>query len=152
MLTLFNLTTTISVQISDFTSSETGNHGHNYRHSCLHAIQYPTLCTILNLLSVSVFLQCSLVHITDREIGNGIEIGMSRDWHIQKYNTCGVCSEQCCWTVLNWQPRLINARGERKLAHVVRYNRQATVAQIAEEMNLSSDTKCQTQCITFCRI
>ncbi|ROL49236.1 hypothetical protein DPX16_16851 [Anabarilius grahami] len=48
-------------------------------------------------------------------------------------------------TVMNQQqghgwPRLIDARGERRLARVVRSNRRATVAQIAQEVNpLGSD-------------
>ncbi|KAK3531776.1 hypothetical protein QTP70_029758 [Hemibagrus guttatus] len=37
-------------------------------------------------------------------------------------------------------PRLIDARGERRLARVVRSNRRATVAQIAE-VNAGSDRK-----------
>ncbi|KAK3552739.1 hypothetical protein QTP86_022149, partial [Hemibagrus guttatus] len=45
-------------------------------------------------------------------------------------------------TVVNWRqgdgrPRLIDARGERRLARVVRSNRRATVAQIAEEVKTS---------------
>ncbi|ROL54534.1 hypothetical protein DPX16_11709 [Anabarilius grahami] len=48
--------------------------------------------------------------------------------------------------VVNWRqghgrPRLIDARGERRLARVVRSNRQATVAQIAQEVNAGSDRK-----------
>ncbi|KAK3528491.1 hypothetical protein QTP70_000311 [Hemibagrus guttatus] len=39
------------------------------------------------------------------------------------------------------RPRLTDARGERRLAHVIRSNRQATVAQIAEEVNAGSDRK-----------
>ena len=39
------------------------------------------------------------------------------------------------------RPRLIDARGERKLARVVRSNRRATVAQIAQEVNAGSDRK-----------
>ncbi|KAK3508236.1 hypothetical protein QTP70_017665 [Hemibagrus guttatus] len=40
------------------------------------------------------------------------------------------------------RPRLIDARGERRLARVVRSNRQATVAQtVAEEVNAGSDRK-----------
>ncbi|KAK3525280.1 hypothetical protein QTP86_024914 [Hemibagrus guttatus] len=40
------------------------------------------------------------------------------------------------------RPRLIDARGERRLARVVRSNRQATVAQtVAEEVNAVSDRK-----------
>ncbi|KAE8297395.1 Transposable element Tcb1 transposase Transposable element Barney transposase [Larimichthys crocea] len=39
------------------------------------------------------------------------------------------------------RPRLIDARGERKLARVVQSNRQATVAQIAEKVNAGSDRK-----------
>ncbi|MBN3307699.1 PTH1R protein, partial [Amia calva] len=39
------------------------------------------------------------------------------------------------------RPRLIDARGERRLAHVVRSNRRATVAQIAEKVNAGSDRK-----------
>ncbi|ROL47293.1 hypothetical protein DPX16_16881 [Anabarilius grahami] len=38
-------------------------------------------------------------------------------------------------------PRLIDARGERRLARVVRSNRRATVAQIAQEVNAGSDRK-----------
>ena len=38
-------------------------------------------------------------------------------------------------------PRLIDARGERRLARVVRSNRRATVAQIAEKVNAGSDRK-----------
>ncbi|ROL43261.1 Bcl-2-like protein 13 [Anabarilius grahami] len=46
------------------------------------------------------------------------------------------CSKE--GTVVNWReghgrPRLIDARGERRLARVVRSNRRATVAQIAQE-------------------
>ncbi|MBN3303181.1 PRDM9 methyltransferase, partial [Amia calva] len=37
------------------------------------------------------------------------------------------------------QPRLIDARGERRLARVVRSNRRATVPQIAEKVNAGSD-------------
>ena len=37
------------------------------------------------------------------------------------------------------RPRLIDARGERRLARVVRSNRRATVAQIAPEVNAGSD-------------
>ncbi|KAK3548263.1 hypothetical protein QTP70_007191 [Hemibagrus guttatus] len=49
-------------------------------------------------------------------------------------------------TVVNRQqghgrPRLIDARGERRLARVIRSNRRATVAQIAEEVNAGSDRK-----------
>ncbi|ROL44478.1 hypothetical protein DPX16_20747 [Anabarilius grahami] len=49
-------------------------------------------------------------------------------------------------TVVNWRqghgwPRLIDARGERRLARVVRSNRRATVAQIAQEVNAGSDRK-----------
>ena len=39
------------------------------------------------------------------------------------------------------RPRLIDARGERRLARVVRSNRRATVAQIAQEVNAGSDRK-----------
>ncbi|KAK3522147.1 hypothetical protein QTP70_026962 [Hemibagrus guttatus] len=39
------------------------------------------------------------------------------------------------------RPRLIDARGERRLARVIRSNRQATVAQIVEEVNAGSDRK-----------
>ncbi|KAK3549760.1 hypothetical protein QTP86_007759 [Hemibagrus guttatus] len=39
------------------------------------------------------------------------------------------------------RPRLIDARGERRLARLVRSNRRATVAQIAEEVNAGSDRK-----------
>ncbi|KAK3555625.1 hypothetical protein QTP86_025621 [Hemibagrus guttatus] len=39
------------------------------------------------------------------------------------------------------RPRLIDARGERRPARVVRSNRRATVAQIAEEVNAGSDRK-----------
>ncbi|KAK3527217.1 hypothetical protein QTP86_014634 [Hemibagrus guttatus] len=39
------------------------------------------------------------------------------------------------------QPRLIDACRERRLARVVRSNRRATVAQIAEEVNAGSDRK-----------
>ena len=39
------------------------------------------------------------------------------------------------------RPRLIDARGERKLARMVRSNRRATVAQIAQEVNAGSDRK-----------
>ncbi|TMZ23716.1 hypothetical protein EMF65_34440 [Klebsiella pneumoniae] len=39
------------------------------------------------------------------------------------------------------RPRLIDARGERRLACVVRSNRRATVAQIAQEVNAGSDRK-----------
>ncbi|KAK3546987.1 hypothetical protein QTP86_007916 [Hemibagrus guttatus] len=39
------------------------------------------------------------------------------------------------------RPRLIDARGERRLARVVRSKRRATVAQIAEEVNAGSDRK-----------
>ncbi|KAK3574603.1 hypothetical protein QTP86_011466, partial [Hemibagrus guttatus] len=38
-------------------------------------------------------------------------------------------------------PRLIDARGERRLARVIRSDRRATVAQIAEEVNAGSDRK-----------
>ncbi|KAK3514344.1 hypothetical protein QTP70_015871, partial [Hemibagrus guttatus] len=38
-------------------------------------------------------------------------------------------------------PRLIDTRGERRLARVIRSNRQATVAQIAEDVNAGSDRK-----------
>ena len=38
-------------------------------------------------------------------------------------------------------PRLIGARGERRLAHVFRSNRRATVAQIAEKVNAGSIRK-----------
>ncbi len=38
-------------------------------------------------------------------------------------------------------PRLIDARGERRLARVVRSNRRATVAQIDQEVNAGSDGK-----------
>ncbi|ROL46976.1 hypothetical protein DPX16_20628 [Anabarilius grahami] len=49
-------------------------------------------------------------------------------------------------TVVNWRqghgrPWLIDARGERRLARVVRSNRRATVAQIAQEVNAGSDRK-----------
>ncbi|ROL45968.1 hypothetical protein DPX16_4782 [Anabarilius grahami] len=37
--------------------------------------------------------------------------------------------------------RLIDARGERRLARVVRSNRRATVAQTAQEVNAGSDRK-----------
>uniref|UniRef100_A0A8P4K6M0 Transposable element Tc1 transposase n=1 Tax=Dicentrarchus labrax TaxID=13489 RepID=A0A8P4K6M0_DICLA len=39
------------------------------------------------------------------------------------------------------RPRLIDAHGERRLACVVRSNRRATVAQIAEKVNAGSDRK-----------
>ncbi|ROL51811.1 hypothetical protein DPX16_19330 [Anabarilius grahami] len=39
------------------------------------------------------------------------------------------------------RPRLIDSRVERRLAHVVRSNRRATVAQIAQEVNAGSDRK-----------
>ncbi|KAK3527517.1 hypothetical protein QTP86_024291 [Hemibagrus guttatus] len=39
------------------------------------------------------------------------------------------------------RPRLIDARGERRLARVIRSNRRATVTQIAEEVNAGSDRK-----------
>ncbi|KAK3522185.1 hypothetical protein QTP70_027006, partial [Hemibagrus guttatus] len=39
------------------------------------------------------------------------------------------------------RPRLTDARGERRLARLVRSNRRATVAQIAEEVNAGSDRK-----------
>ncbi|ROL53769.1 Transposable element Tcb1 transposase [Anabarilius grahami] len=39
------------------------------------------------------------------------------------------------------RPRLIDARGERRLARVVQSNRRATVAQIAQEVNAGSDRK-----------
>ncbi|KAK3549112.1 hypothetical protein QTP70_032575, partial [Hemibagrus guttatus] len=39
------------------------------------------------------------------------------------------------------RPRLIDGRGERRLARVIRSNRRATVAQIAEEVNAGSDRK-----------
>ncbi|ROL44774.1 hypothetical protein DPX16_18485, partial [Anabarilius grahami] len=39
------------------------------------------------------------------------------------------------------RPRLTDARGERRLACVVRSNRRATVAQIAHEVNAGSDGK-----------
>ncbi|ROL49569.1 hypothetical protein DPX16_15895 [Anabarilius grahami] len=39
------------------------------------------------------------------------------------------------------RPRLIDARGERRLVRVVRSNRRATVAQIAQEVNAGSDRK-----------
>ncbi|KAK3549263.1 hypothetical protein QTP70_034455 [Hemibagrus guttatus] len=42
------------------------------------------------------------------------------------------------------RPRLIDARGERRLARVVRSNRRGTVAQIAEKVNAGSDGKVQT--------
>ncbi|ROI81802.1 hypothetical protein DPX16_22037 [Anabarilius grahami] len=38
-------------------------------------------------------------------------------------------------------PRLIDARGKRRLARVVRSNRRAAVAQIAQEVNAGSDRK-----------
>ncbi|KAK3518741.1 hypothetical protein QTP70_010398 [Hemibagrus guttatus] len=41
------------------------------------------------------------------------------------------------------RPRLIDAGGEQRLARVVRSNRQATVAQIAKEVNAGSDRKMQ---------
>ncbi|KAK3533020.1 hypothetical protein QTP70_006231 [Hemibagrus guttatus] len=49
-------------------------------------------------------------------------------------------------TVVNWRqghgrPRLIDTRGERRLARVIRSNRRATVAQIAEDVNAGSDRK-----------
>ncbi|ROL53338.1 hypothetical protein DPX16_20448 [Anabarilius grahami] len=49
-------------------------------------------------------------------------------------------------TVVNRQqghgrPRLTDARGERRLARVVRSNRRATVAQVAQEVNAGSDRK-----------
>ncbi len=48
--------------------------------------------------------------------------------------------------MVNWRqahgwPRLIDARGERRLARVVRSNRQASVAQIAQEVSAGSDGK-----------
>ena len=39
------------------------------------------------------------------------------------------------------RPRLTDARGEQRLACVVRSNRRATVAQIAQEINAGSDRK-----------
>ncbi|KAK3570280.1 hypothetical protein QTP86_017208 [Hemibagrus guttatus] len=39
------------------------------------------------------------------------------------------------------QPRLIDARGERRTDRVVRSNRRATVDEIAEEVNAGSDRK-----------
>uniref|UniRef100_A0AAQ5X0U1 Transposase Tc1-like domain-containing protein n=1 Tax=Amphiprion ocellaris TaxID=80972 RepID=A0AAQ5X0U1_AMPOC len=39
------------------------------------------------------------------------------------------------------RPRLIDARGERRLARVVQSNRRATVAQIAKEVNAGFDRK-----------
>ena len=45
------------------------------------------------------------------------------------------------WPQGHERPRLTDACGERRLAHVVQSNRQATVAQIAEEVNAGSDRK-----------
>lgn len=39
------------------------------------------------------------------------------------------------------RPRLIDERGERRLARLVQSNRRATVAQIAQEVNAGSDRK-----------
>ncbi|KAF7662316.1 hypothetical protein LDENG_00238890 [Lucifuga dentata] len=49
------------------------------------------------------------------------------------------------------QPRFIDGHGERRLAHVVRSNRRATVAQISEKLMLALIERCQnTQCIAVC--
>ncbi|ROL53281.1 hypothetical protein DPX16_20920 [Anabarilius grahami] len=51
------------------------------------------------------------------------------------------------------RPRLIDARGERRLALVVRSNRRALVAQIAQEVNAGSDRKVSEftlHCSLFC--
>ena len=47
-------------------------------------------------------------------------------------------------------PRLTDACGKRRLARVVQYNRQATVAQTAEEVDAGSDREVYTQCIAGC--
>ncbi|ROJ44626.1 Zinc transporter ZIP11 [Anabarilius grahami] len=68
-------------------------------------------------------------------------VGCSRSAVVSIYQKCSKEG-----TVVNrrqghGRPRLIDARGERRLAHVVRFNRRATVAQIAQEVNAGSDRK-----------
>ncbi|KAK3514424.1 hypothetical protein QTP70_018247, partial [Hemibagrus guttatus] len=76
-------------------------------------------------------------------------------WHniMSTDRSCGVfpvCSGQYLSKVIQGRnsgelatgrPRLTDARGEQRLARVVRSNRRATVAQIAEEVNAGSDRK-----------
>ncbi|KAK3517578.1 hypothetical protein QTP70_012564 [Hemibagrus guttatus] len=81
------------------------------------------------------------------------QIVMARrlDQNISKTAALVVCSRSAVvniyqkWykegTVGHGWPRLIDARGERRLARVVRSNRRATVAQIAEEVNSGSARK-----------
>ncbi|KAK3514127.1 hypothetical protein QTP70_005127 [Hemibagrus guttatus] len=47
------------------------------------------------------------------------------------------------------RPRLIDARGDGRLARVIRSNRRATVAQIAEEVNAGSDRKPPCMCASL---
>ncbi|KAK3531747.1 hypothetical protein QTP70_027293, partial [Hemibagrus guttatus] len=68
-------------------------------------------------------------------------VGCSRSAVVSIYQKCSKEG-----TVVNrrqghGRSRLIDARGERRLARVVRSNRRATVAQIAEEVNAGSDRK-----------
>ena len=81
-----------------------------------------------------------------RRLGQSISktaalVGCSRSAVVSIYQKCSKEG-----TVVNrrqghGRPRLIDARGERRLALVVRSNRRATVAQIAQEVNAGSDRK-----------
>ncbi|ROK23396.1 hypothetical protein DPX16_16440 [Anabarilius grahami] len=80
---------------------------------------------------------------------------MTGSEHLQNCSSCGVfpvCSGQYLSKGVqgrnsgepatgHGRPRLTDARGERRLAHVVQSNRRATVAQIAQEVNAGSDRK-----------
>ncbi|ROL53780.1 hypothetical protein DPX16_9480 [Anabarilius grahami] len=89
--------------------------------------------------------------------GSRSETRMTDNTHTQTWNTGGSsetqetvvsiyqkCSKE--GTVVNQRqshgwPRLIDARGERRLARVVQSNRRATVAKNAQEVNAGSDRK-----------
>ena len=80
-----------------------------------------------------------------RRLGQSISktaalVGCSRSAVVrtyQKWSKEGKTSEPATGS----DPRLIDAPGERRLARVVRSNRRATVAQIAEKVNAGSDRK-----------
>ncbi|ROL54964.1 hypothetical protein DPX16_1836 [Anabarilius grahami] len=84
--------------------------------------------------------------VTARRLGQSIPktaalVGCSRSAVVSIYQKCFKEG-----TVVNrrqghGRTRLIESRGERRLARVVRSNRRAPVAQIAQEVNAGSDRK-----------
>jgi len=68
-------------------------------------------------------------------------VGCSRSAVVSIYQKCSKEGTAVNRRQGHGRPRFIDARGERRLACVVRSNRQATVAQIAQEVNAGSDRK-----------